>query len=145
MTFTIDAVRVALSAHEQPQVDSRHFLIAYTDRTELRLMSKSRYYGIVISWKKWPRVTENPPYFQLIVCLKCRPLLFANSCWHGTYRCRCFCKVKFQTSLHIDCTLWNIELLNNSICKQRLLGNTHYNDVIMGAMASQITNLTIVY
>ena len=36
-------------------------------------------------------------------------------------------------------------LTQTNIMLQRLIGRSHYSDVIMGAMASQITSLTIVY
>ena len=42
--------------------------------------------------------------------------------------------------------LWGIPLVNSSMqCHRRLMANFHYNDVIMGAIASEITSLAVVY
>ena len=57
--------------------------------------------------------------------------------------------------LHVDLRnlSWTVETTDESLsqvmvvfCKERKRrGHLHYNDVIMGAMASQITSLTIVF
>ena len=61
----------------------------------------------------------------------------AQFCNRNVHMCAHFCYKMIQCGIFLWCIFW--DLWDGSIALE------HYNDVIMGAMAFQITSLTIVY
>ena len=77
--------------------------------------------------------------YQAIICLKVSISLWARQV---TY----YSDVTWVMVSQIDCWFNSLfGLSTKQTLKCRITGSCHYNDVIMSAVASQITSLTIVY
>ena len=52
---------------------------------------------------------------------------------------------RYQIYIQLNLVCWSVSVIENIKSLNLLIQGLHYNDVIMGAMTSQITSLTIVY
>ena len=91
------------------------------------------------------------------------PVKYEHTCIIYLYLYHCIiCRFRFRHAIPLKCSTLSSDLQNmlcliessmyvhleqndKKICCSRTFSDFHYNDVIMGAMSSQITSLTIVY